>query len=254
MDFFNFGGTHADGTQLSGYRALLGLPWLPRAWFIVVRLISFACFVVIIMIMIVDADLYGHTHPTHDHTEAAGAWLSSGANMAALLAALYFAARSLFACGETNQSDNAAHAAGDLPCFGRLVWFLHTLALPAVWTTFLLYELILKHRLGNRASQEALYATTFTLLTLSFVLGNTPLLLKHSVVWSIALLIYLFMVMTVEHMTGRADAPVFAVGPPAFIYVCGLAVYVVLVGVGAARAPIYARCRGEEVPIWRGGK
>jgi hypothetical protein len=237
-----------DGKTLRWVRALLGPVLAPNGSFVLLSAWRLAALVGMVVAILWDATNYDLSKAVFRDADRSP-WLIYGMNDAELLCLAYCG----FAIWLTNSPERSYETDQEgqtMPWAAKATWVLHTLALPAMYTSFIIYEEVLRHAGGFRTEQHGSYIFFFIMMSVNFLAGNTPLLLSH-VGWSAALVsAYLVLMFIYQVATGNIVYPQLnGPGSALAVVLTHSAVHVGLAGVDALKNRAQAKW-AKGMVIW----
>lgn len=210
MQALNFSSTHVPEGELRGYRAMLGIFRPVGAHFALMRTIRGLMFIVLFLCICVDAGIYNSSsHLGLQPSQGdASMWPIYGTNLIMLACLFYFFLAIWFSWAPEMPYDKGnTTEIQPLTTMGSVVWVLHTIAMPGVFLTLILYYMFLKNVAGYRQSQEVLYCMAFVLMTINMLLSNTPILIKHVFFWMMVVAMYFILLGIYELSTNNNVYP-----------------------------------------------
>lgn len=155
-----------------------------------------AAFITFIVI-VVDAGIYDTNFNIKTPKSGDGdksPWIVYGTNIAMVLCFLYFLTSVFLVAAPTSRYEmNSTPITPNAPKLAYVVWVLHTLAMPAVFSSLIVYTALLRDNTTYRQSQEAGYIIVFVLMLGNFLLSSISLRYEHCLWTGTAVGVYLIL-------------------------------------------------------------
>ena len=239
------------GNRLRWIRALV-LPVMPGAFRFWLGFRMIAAFTLCVCIC-VDAGVWDSTPLAHRQYDGKKLpWLIYGTNLA-LLAAFFYFALSVWLAFTTPYTfyNEQEHDGMHMPKLAYIVWGLHTLAMPAMVYTLIIYVTFLRDYTTYRQSQFAAYIILCIFMSLNFLLSNVPLLIQNVPWTTIAVTCYLCLIGIIQAVANGYVYPAMTtVGDGLFIIAICTVVHVALVAVQMGRNKVCCSTCAPAILVW----